>query len=141
MINKVILVGRLGKDSILRQTQTGKNVLSFSIATSESYKDDKGEWQNKSEWHNIVFWINNGNADHYAQKLKKGELCYIEGKITSRSYEQEGVKKYTTEIVAGIVRHIATGTNANSDAGARQSNATIPDEPLVSQEIPDDLPF
>lgn len=76
MINKVILVGRIGQDAIGKTTQIGHSVANFSVATSESYKDDKGEWQNKSEWHNIVLWKREGIVPY----LKKGTLIYFQQK-------------------------------------------------------------
>lgn len=155
MINKVILVGHLGKDPILRSTASGVPVATFSMATSESYKDDKGEWQNKAEWHNIVVWRE--RAETVAKYLKKGSLVYVEGKMTTRTYEQEGQTKYITEIVANIVRGMdkrdssapppsdndmpsSGGYNrTNSNSSQNMSSETTVPEP-ISGEV-DDLPF
>jgi len=98
MINKVTLIGRLGKDPELRHTASGTAVASFSIATSEKYKDKDGEKQEKTEWHNIVFWQR--SAEVAAEYLHKGSLVYIEGRIQTRKWEdKDGNDRYTTEIV------------------------------------------
>ncbi|HMG08655.1 MAG TPA: single-stranded DNA-binding protein [Mucilaginibacter sp.] len=97
-INKVILVGHLGKDPEVRSLEGGVSVTSFPLATSETYNKD-GRKVEQTEWHNIVMW--RGLADMAAKYLQKGKLVYIEGKLRTRSFEdKEGVKKYTTEVVA-----------------------------------------
>ncbi|GAB3931059.1 single-stranded DNA-binding protein [Mucilaginibacter myungsuensis] len=97
-INKVILVGHLGKDPEIRHLEGGVAVASFPLATSETFNKD-GRKVEQTEWHNIVMW--RGLADVAAKFLQKGKLVYIEGKIRTRSFEdREGTKKYTTEIVA-----------------------------------------
>lgn len=97
-INKVILVGHLGKDPEVRSLEGGVSVTSFPLATSETYNKD-GRKVEQTEWHNIVMW--RGLADMAAKFLQKGKLVYIEGKLRTRSFEdKEGVKKYTTEVVA-----------------------------------------
>jgi len=97
-VNKVILVGHLGKDPEARQLEGGVSVVSFPMATSETFNKD-GKKVEQTEWHNIVMW--RGLADVAAKFLQKGKLVYIEGKLRTRSFEdKEGVKKYTTEVVA-----------------------------------------
>jgi single-strand DNA-binding protein len=97
-INKVILVGHLGKDPEARTLEGGVSVVSFPLATSETFNKD-GRKVEQTEWHNIVMW--RGLADVAAKFLQKGKLVYIEGKLRTRSFEdKEGVKKYTTEVVA-----------------------------------------
>ncbi|MFD0795195.1 single-stranded DNA-binding protein [Mucilaginibacter litoreus] len=97
-INKVILVGHLGKDPEVRHLEGGVAVASFPLATSETFNKD-GRKVEQTEWHNIVMW--RGLADVAAKYLQKGKLVYIEGKLRTRSFEdKEGIKKYTTEIVA-----------------------------------------
>jgi single-strand DNA-binding protein len=97
-INKVILVGHLGKDPEVRSLEGGVSVTSFPLATSETYNKD-GRKVEQTEWHNIVMW--RGLADMAAKFLQKGKLVYIEGKLRTRSFEdKEGIKKYTTEVVA-----------------------------------------
>jgi single-strand DNA-binding protein len=97
-INKVILVGHLGKDPEVRYLEGGVSVTSFPLATSETFNKD-GRKVEQTEWHNIVMW--RGLADVAAKFLQKGKLVYIEGKLRTRSFEdKEGIKRYTTEIVA-----------------------------------------
>src|SRR5476651_538532 len=97
-INKVILVGHLGKDPEIRHLDGGVAVTSFPLATSETFNKD-GKKVEQTEWHNIVMW--RGLADVAAKFLQKGKLVYIEGKLRTRSFEdKEGNKKYTTEVVA-----------------------------------------
>jgi single-strand DNA-binding protein len=97
-INKVILVGHLGKNPDIRYLEGGVSVASFPLATSETFNKD-GRKVEQTEWHNIVMW--RGLADVAAKFLQKGKLVYIEGKLRTRSFEdKEGVKKYTTEVVA-----------------------------------------
>ena len=97
-VNKVILVGHLGKDPEARTLEGGVSVVSFPLATSESFNKD-GRKVEQTEWHNIVMW--RGLADVAARFLQKGKLVYIEGKLRTRSFEdKEGIKKYTTEVVA-----------------------------------------
>ncbi len=98
-VNKVILVGNLGKDPELRYTPSGAAVANFSLATSERYKDKSGEMQEKTEWHNIVVWRQ--LAEICGKYLHKGKQVYIEGRIQNRSYDdRDGNKRYITEIVA-----------------------------------------
>lgn len=97
-INKVILVGHLGKDPEVRHLDNNVSVASFPLATSETYNKD-GRRVEQTEWHNIVMW--RGLADIASKYLHKGKLVYIEGKIRTRNYEdKEGIKRYSTEIVA-----------------------------------------
>lgn len=97
-VNKVILVGRLGKDPEVRHLENGVAVASFSMATSETFKDrTTGERREITEWHNIVLW--RGLAEVAEKYLKKGDMVYIEGKLRTRSWEKEGVTRYTTEVV------------------------------------------
>jgi single-strand DNA-binding protein len=98
-VNKVILVGRLGRDPEIRYTTGGQAVANFSMATDESYKDRNGERQKRTEWHKIVAWRK--LAEFSQQYLKKGSMIYVEGKIQSREWQdKEGQKRTTVEIVA-----------------------------------------
>ena len=98
-INKVILVGRLGKDPEVRYTNDGTPVANFSLATSEYFKDKSGERQENTEWHNIVAWRQ--LAEISEKFLRKGKLVYVEGKLRTRSWDdKDGNKRYSTEIVA-----------------------------------------
>jgi len=99
-VNKVILVGNLGKDPEIKYTQSGIPVAKFSLATNERFKDKSGEWQDRTEWHNIVAWQR--LAEIVGEYVKKGSKVYIEGSLRTSSWEdkQSGEKKYRTEIVA-----------------------------------------
>jgi single-strand DNA-binding protein len=96
-INKVILVGNLGNDPEIRTLESGAKLATFSIATTESYKDREGNKQENTEWHRIVAW--RGLADIIERYVRKGTKLYVEGKLSTRSYEQDGVTKYLTEVV------------------------------------------
>ena len=123
-VNKVILVGRLGKDPEVRSTSGGTSVANFSLATDESYKDKQGERFKKAEWHNIVVW--GKSVENFVQPyLHKGDLVYIEGKLQTRSWDdKEGNKKYTTEINVTDIKALSTG-NGTGDGrpAARQNNS------------------
>ena len=150
MINKVILIGNLGRDPEVRRLDSGSAVGKFTIATNESWKDKSGEWQTSTEWHNIVVW--RGNAERAEKQLKKGSLVFIEGKLTHRSYkDQEGNDKYITEVVANTFRLLEKresseggyNTNFPTEEAATKSmdtssaSASTPNVPGPD----DDLPF
>lgn len=142
-VNKAILIGNLGKDPELRYTSSGQAVASFSLATTDRYKDKDGNWQERTDWHNIVVWGRQGEtAKEY---LSKGRSAYIEGRIQTRSYDdKEGNKKWITEIVASRVQFLGgrgeggSKSGEASDSGAGETQTVT--EPLVNQED-DDLPF
>lgn len=143
-INKVILIGHLGKDVELRKTQSGKSVASFSLATSESYKNSNGDKQTSTEWHNILVW--GKLADLVNQYLKKGSPAYLEGKVTYRSWEdKDGNKKYRTEIVAKEIKFLGSGgSNRTESAPPSTSSPNMPSmqsqgENMYGQD--EDLPF
>ncbi|HEY9534155.1 MAG TPA: single-stranded DNA-binding protein [Mucilaginibacter sp.] len=120
-INKVILVGHLGKDPEVRQLEGGVSVASFPLATSETFNKD-GKKVEQTEWHNIVLW--RSLADVAAKFLQKGKLVYIEGKLRTRSFEdKEGIKKYTTEIVAENFTMLGRKTDFEPDGIQRQKVA------------------
>lgn len=97
-VNKVELIGRVGKDPEVKELQNGP-VANFSVATSESWKDkDTGDWKEKTEWHNIAVW-NKKTIEYIERNIHKGDLVRIEGKIQTRSWEKDGEKKYATDIV------------------------------------------
>jgi len=103
MVNKVILVGRLGRDPETRYTSSGQAVCNFTMATDETYKDRAGERQKRTEWHRIVVWAK--QAEIAQQYLRKGSLIYLEGRIQTRQWDdKEGQKRSTTEIVANNFR-------------------------------------
>jgi single-strand DNA-binding protein len=119
-VNKVILVGRLGRDPETRYTGGGQAVANFSMATDESYKDKNGERQKRTEWHKIVVWSK--LAEIAQQYLKKGSLLYLEGRLQTREWQdKEGQKRTTTEIVATNFRMLggrAEGAAAGGGGGA-----------------------
>lgn len=123
-VNKVILVGRLGTDPELRSTPSGAQVCALSIATSETWVKD-GKREEKTEWHRVVLW---GRQAELAQKyLKKGRMVYIEGKLQTRSWQdQQGQKRYTTEIVANNLQFIDSTGNGGMRDG--QENMRTTDE-------------
>jgi len=149
-VNKVILVGRLGKDPDVRNLENGATVANFTMATSETYKDKTtGERKEITEWHNIVLW--RGLADVAAKYLHKGDMVYIEGKLRTRSWEKEGVTRYTTEIVGDNMTMLNTrpsGGNQEYSSPPRGSSASseetgtpsLRDKPSA-ESTTDDLPF
>ena len=147
-INKVILVGRIGKDPEIRHLEGGSVVANFSLATSESYTDRRTQERiTQTEWHNIVAW--RGLAEFVDRYLSKGRLIYIEGKIKTRNWtDKEGVTKYTTEIVADIIQTLGPNPNAEPNVNTSNSNAKIISDDLGVKEdasddkiIKDNLPF
>ena len=133
-LNKVQLIGNLGKDPELKYTSAGVAVATFSIATSDSWKDQEGNLQERTEWHNIVAWRK--LAEICGEWLKKGKRIYIEGRLQTRNYEKDGVKRYITEIVADQMIML--------DGGPRSSNGGSEPEAPSSEAVPakeDDLPF
>ncbi|MBP9212458.1 MAG: single-stranded DNA-binding protein [Bacteroidetes bacterium] len=137
-LNKVQLIGNLGKDPELKYTPSGVAVATFSIATSESWKDQEGNQQEKTEWHNIVAWRK--LAEICGEYLKKGKKVYLEGKLQTRNYEKDGVKRYVTEIVADQLIMLDGG----GGAGRGSSGSSSASEPAPAHsDVPkdDDLPF
>ena len=149
-VNKVILIGRLGKDPEVKYTPSGAPVAKFSLATDEVFKDRSGEQQKRTEWHNIVAW--NKLAEICGEYLTKGKQVYIEGSIRSRQWEdQAGNKRTAYDIVAGRMQML--GSKADSDRAAAAA-AAVPSaerapvekppasEPPAEPEITDeDVPF
>jgi len=118
-VNKVTLVGNLGKDPEIRRLNNGDPVVNLSIATSETWRDKQsGERKEKTEWHRVVIF-NENIAKVAEQYLKKGSTVYIEGSLQTRKYEQNGVEKYTTEVVLQKYRGELTMLGGKSDGGGR----------------------
>lgn len=142
-INKVILVGNLGRDPELRQTQDGMKIANFSIATSESWKDKStGERRDKTEWHRIVV-MNDRLSEIVEKYVKKGSKVYVEGQLQTRKWtDQSGMERYTTEVVIGRYKgelHLLDSRNSN-DMGDHSSDH-YNDAPSISDNIDDDVPF
>ena len=149
-VNKVILIGNLGADPELRYTNTGTAVANFRIATNDQWTDKNGEKQERTEWHNIVAWSKLGEI--CGKYLKKGRPVYVEGRLQTRSWEdQSGSKRYTTEIVAQVMQmlgrpgEMAGETEVGGGAWeGRQQPAPrdeVPDVPVSAPASDDDLPF
>lgn len=146
-VNKVILVGRLGRDPETRFTGGGQAVANFTLATDSTYKDRSGERQKRTEWHRIVAWAK--LAEICQQYLKKGSLIYIEGRLQTREWEDKaGQKRTTTEIVASEMRMLGSrGDSASS--GASASHAAEPDAMPAAEDMgahdanisDEDIPF
>jgi len=140
-INRVILIGNLGKDPDVITFENGVKKASFSLATSESYKNKEGNRVDQTEWHNIVMW--RGLADIAERFLHKGNQIYIEGKLKTRSYEQNGIKKYITEIFVDNMTMLGSRRDS-SEGGQDDSNqpAQSPQSAENDLQAPtDDLPF
>lgn len=143
MVNKVILIGNVGKDPEVRYLQNGTAVAQFSLATSETYKDKDGNKQTNTEWHNIVLW--RGLAEIAEKYVKKGNKLYIEGKITYRSYEtQDGNKRYITEVVGNSMQMLdskPSGASTPPPPAEKATNTNTASEPEGENLPTDDLPF
>lgn len=143
-VNKVILVGRLGKEPEVRNLDNGATVANFTVATSESYKDKTtGDKKEITEWHNIVLW--RGLAEVAQKYLHKGDMVYIEGKLRTRSWEKEGVTRYTTEVIADNMTMLSTkGSGGTSNAGYSSVESGPADGYRAHAPVDnstDDLPF
>ncbi|MGB5661252.1 MAG: single-stranded DNA-binding protein [Thermoanaerobaculia bacterium] len=140
MVNKVILVGNLGRDPEVRSTPSGQPVATFSLATNRKWKDQSGTRQEETEWHNVVCW--GRQAEIAGQYLTKGKQIYVEGRLQTRSWEdkQSGEKKYRTEVICQNFQML--GARGGYDGGA-QSPASSPESPgdIQAQPEDDDIPF
>ncbi len=147
MVNKVFLIGRLGKDPVIKHFENGGAIAEFSLATNESYKDKDGNWKDITDWHNIK--VNNKFAAERAEKnLKKGMQVWIEGKIRTREYDdKDGIKRRTTEIIVDNFRMLGSkeggdGGSGNYSSASNSNNSSVNEEaPAASSAPDDDLPF
>ncbi|MDX1479132.1 MAG: single-stranded DNA-binding protein [Saprospiraceae bacterium] len=150
MVNKVFLIGNLGRDPEVRHLEGGNVVAKFPVATNESYRDKSGEWQKITEWHDVVVW--RALAERAEKQLQKGSLVYVEGKITHRKWQdRDGNDRWSTEIVANTFRSL--DRRESSDRGYAQdfpstnalagSPSAVSNEPSGpdTQAVEDDLPF
>ena len=151
-VNKVILIGNLGKDPEVRHLEGGVAVARFPIATSETFKDKNGERQERTEWHNIVLW--RGLAEVAEKYLRKGQSVFIEGKLRTNNYQdKDGVQRYSTEIVADNMTMLGGRSDngggsgnyqgASSQASSQSSGAAASTSgaSAFQNDEPDDLPF
>ncbi len=143
-VNKVILLGRLGKDPEMRYAPSGTAIATFSMATNHSQKSAEGEWVDKTEWHNLIAF--GKTAEIAGEYLKKGKQLYVEGRLQTSSWEdQQGQKKYKTEIVISDLQMIGSKGDESSPpvqssgSDAVQQKPSSPPEPAAEEE--DDLPF
>lgn len=147
MVNKVILVGNVGKDPEVQYISPDMPVAKFTVATSESYKDKNGERVTNTEWHNVVAW--RGLAKIVEQYIHKGSQVYIEGRISTRSYEKDGQTRYFTEIIANEMKMLGKRSEGESpypQASSQPADAQRPahvNEPMppIQSSSEDDLPF
>ena len=122
-INKVVLVGNLGRDPEVRHTASGSKIVHLSVATSDSWRDKNGERQEKTEWHRVVIF-NSNLADFAERALKKGSKVYVEGALQTRKFtDSNGVDKFTTEIVLGSFRGELVALDGRADGGASASES------------------
>ncbi|MBI5658185.1 MAG: single-stranded DNA-binding protein [Nitrosomonadales bacterium] len=154
-VNKVILVGRLGKDPETRYMTSGEAVTSVSLATSETWKDKSGEKQEKTEWHNLVFFNRGGYklAEIAGEYLKKGSQIYVEGKLQTRKWQtKEGQDRYTTEIVVNEMQMLGSKSErggsfevvdkpAAAPSGATDAGNPAPAKGGSFDNFDDDIPF
>jgi single-strand DNA-binding protein len=144
-INKVILVGNVGQDPETRYMPNGNAVTNITLATSETWKDkNTGEQQERTEWHRVTFYQR--LAEIVAEYVKKGSKLYIEGRLQTRSWEQDGIKRYATDIIANEMQMLdsrGSGGGGGSYQPAHQSGASEPAEPAPADmgDFDDDIPF
>ncbi|MDX5423211.1 MAG: single-stranded DNA-binding protein [Hymenobacteraceae bacterium] len=149
-VNKVILIGNLGKDPEVRHLEGGVAVARFPIATSETFKDKSGQRQERTEWHNIVLW--RGLAEVAEKYLRKGQAVFIEGKIRTNNYQdKDGIQRYSTEIVADNMTMLGGRSenggggnyqeSASSSAGSSYGGGNTGGASASQNDEPDDLPF
>lgn len=152
MVNKVTLIGNLGADPDVRRLEGGATVAKLRVATNESYKDKDGNWQDRTEWHSVIAWR---TLAERAEQIKKGTLLYIEGKLTTRKWQdKDGNDRYTTEVVANYLR-VLNKRDGSSAAGGNGYFPSANDAPSTAQtakpaavaetdmsaSADDDLPF
>ncbi len=150
-VNKVILIGRLGKDPETRYMPNGEAVTNITLATSEKWKDKAGEKQEKTEWHNLVFFRR--LAEVAGEYLKKGAEIYVEGKLTTEKYEKEGVTRYSTKIIVNEMTMLGSKSSGGSSfevvekpaAAEKSSAAPASKAPAQAKSnfdnFDDDIPF
>lgn len=141
-MNKAMVIGYVGKDPELRYTPGGDAVANFSIASSERWTDKDGQKQERTEWHNCVVWRK--GAELINRYVAKGHRIYVEGKLQTRSWEKDGVKRYSTEIVVEkfeFLQSKSDQTAGNQDSESPQQHHEQPAPAPTSQPIEDDLPF
>jgi len=147
-VNKVIIVGNVGRDPEVRYTQSGRAVASFSVATSERFQDKEGQPQERTEWHRVVAW--GRLAEICGEYLRKGKQVYIEGRLQTRDWEdKDGHKRYTTEVIANVMQMLGRrgddGGSFSDDTSARSGSSAGADPtaqaPASGGGGDDEIPF
>lgn len=145
-VNKVILLGNLGKDPEVRSTPSGDSVANLSLATSEKWTDKAGEKQERTEWHRVTLW--GRTAEIAGEYLSKGDTIYVEGKLQTRKWtDKEGVERYSTDVVGNILQFVKTkGKGADAEPEQRQERQPTKapvkkPEPAEKPDFDDDIPF
>jgi single-strand DNA-binding protein len=140
-VNKVILVGNLGRDAELRYTPGGASVATLNMATTEVWTDRNGQRQEKTEWHRVVLW--GKQAESLQEYLTKGKQIYVEGRLQTRQWDdKDGNKRYTTEIKADRITLLGGGSGGRGGGGMeRGGGAPSMDEPPAAPLTDDDIPF
>jgi single-strand DNA-binding protein len=133
-LNQVTLMGNLTRDPELRQTPNGQNVTSFSLALNRSYRDANGEWQEATDYIDIVCW--GPLAERVAQYLSKGRRCLVQGRLQSRSWEQDGQKRSKVEVLASDVTFLDNRTGDSDSSSSADAVDTIPEEASASKAKP-----
>lgn len=146
-LNKVMLIGNLGKDPEVRYTATGTAVASFSMATTEKFKNKSGEWEDRTEWHNVTLWAR--LAEIAGEYLAKGKNVFIEGRLQTRKWQdRDGKDRYTTEVVAEKMQMLGGGKTGSGTSGSNSAasgggtgghTGNGMDEPAFNPD--DDIPF
>lgn len=145
-LNKVMLIGNLGKDPEVRYTTSGQAVASFNLATSEKFKNKSGDWEERTEWHRVTLW--GKLAEIAGEYLAKGKTVYIEGRLQTRKWtDRDGNDKYTTEIVGDKMQMLGGKGDGGSSSGGgarRPAGGGVADTTVSYDEPPfqdDDIPF
>ncbi|ABK98081.1 single-stranded DNA-binding protein [Pelobacter propionicus] len=139
-LNKVMLIGNLGRDPEVRYTASGQAVASFNLATTEKFKNRNGEWEERTEWHRVTLWAR--LAEIAGEYLSKGKTVYIEGRLQTREYEKDGIKRYTTEIVGEKMQMLSpkgerrSSGDSYSPAPAGTSGGGYEPPPFQDDDIP-----
>ena len=139
-LNKVMLIGNLGRDPEVRYTASGQAVASFNLATTEKFKNRNGEWEERTEWRRVTLWAR--VAELAGEYLSKGKTVYIEGRLQTREYEKDGIKRYTTEIVGEKMQMLSPkgerrgGGDSYSPAPAGTSGGGYEPPPFQDDDIP-----
>jgi single-strand DNA-binding protein len=142
MINKVTLIGNLGKDPEVRHLESGSAVARITLATNESYKDKDGAWQSQTEWHTVVAWRN--LAEKAEKELKKGSLVYVDGRLKSRQYkDSSGIERYITEVEALTLKSLDKKEKSDKPGGSSIDNLGNDNHGGGKEDVDssDDLPF